>query len=159
MSYPEASLKRFTAILDDYLGKCDLSVVKILDNGLADQTIKYYSEMENASGFLYCTYQNCYVGDHGLVRWSENGKPFVACRATMWNSTPEAVAEQINGYPADATTIEGYTYVNLHVWSMDYNDVKKMVELLNENVVVVDPETFIELIKKNVPHEDAQPKN
>lgn len=112
--------------------------------------------MENAKGFLYCTYSDSYVGEHGSVYWSDNGKPFVSCRATMWNSTPEAIADQINAYPADATTIEGYTYVNLHVWSMDYEDVKAMVELLDEDVVVVDPDTFIDLIVRNVPHEDVK---
>ncbi len=157
LTYPEEQLKRFTSILDEYLEKCDLSVVKILDNGLNERVIEAYSKMEHAEGFLYCTYQDCYVGDAGRVRWSENGKPFVACRATMWNSSPEAIASQINSYPADATSIDGYTYVNLHVWSMDYPQVKEMVEKLNENVVVVDPVTFLRLIKKNVPHEDAIP--
>ena len=112
--------------------------------------------MENAEGFLYCTYSDSYVGEHGSVYWSDNGKPFVSCRATMWNSSPEAIAQQINAYPADATTIEGYTYVNLHVWSMEYSDVVEMVELLDDDVEVVTPETFIRLIKENVPHEDVE---
>ena len=158
MSYDAESLKRYCAILDEYLGATDLSVVKILDNGLPEQTIEAYAGMENAKGFLYCTYSDSYVGEHGSVYWSDSGKPFVSCRATMWNSSPEAIAAQINAYPADATTIEGYTYVNLHVWSMDYNDVKAMVELLDEDVVVVDPDTFIGLITKNVPHEDVELK-
>lgn len=155
MSYGDEELKRYCAAVDDYLKKTDFSVVKILDNGLPDRTVEEFSKMENAKGFLYCTYKDRYLGDHGSVRWSKNGKPFVACRASMWDSKPEAIAEQINSYPADATSIAGYTYVNLHVWSMDYNQVKQMVELLNPNVVVVDPDTFIDLIIRNVPHEDA----
>lgn len=157
MLYGEQALARYCTALNGYLQKTDLSVVKILDNGLDDKTIRCYSEMSNAKGFLYCTYSDSYVGEHGAVHWSENGKPFVSCRATMWNSTPEAIAAQINAYPADATTIAGYTYVNLHVWSMNYNDVKAMVEQLDPHVVVVDPDTFIDLIVKNVPHENAQP--
>lgn len=156
MSYTAEALKRYCAVLDEYLGALDLSVVKILDNGLPEKTIEAYSQMENAKGFLYCTYSDSYAGEHGSVYWSENGKPFVSCRATMWNSSAEAIAAQINSYPADATTIEGYTYVNLHVWSMDYGDVVEMAGLLNENVVIVDPETFIELIIKNVPHENVE---
>lgn len=156
MSYGDEELKRYCATVDDYLGKTDLSVVKILDNGLPERTIEAFSKMEHAKGFLYCTYKESYAGDHGSVRWSQNGKPFVACRATMWNSSPQAIAEQINAYPADAKSIAGYTYVNLHVWSMDYDQVKEMVELLNPDVEVVDPDTFLELITKNVPHEDVQ---
>ncbi len=155
MSYTADALKRYCSVLDDYLGALDLSVVKILDNGLPEKTIEAYSQMQNAKGFLYCTYSDSYVGEHGSVYWSKNGKPFVSCRATMWNSSAEAIAGQINAYPADATSIAGYTYVNLHVWSMDYNDVKDMVALLDEDVVVVSPETFIDLIVKNVPHENV----
>lgn len=155
MSYGDEELKRYCAAVDTYLAKTDLSVVKILDNGLPERTVEEFSKMEHAKGFLYCTYKESYVGDHGSVRWSQNGKPFVACRATMWNSSPRAIAEQINAYPADATKIQGYTYVNLHVWSMNYNQVKEMVELLNPNVEVVDPDTFLDLIIKNVPHEDV----
>lgn len=155
-SYSVEALKRYCTVLDGYLGKTDLSIVKILDSGLSQNTIKYYSEMENAEGFLFCTYADSYVGEHGSVYWSENGKPFVTCRATMWNATAQGIANQINAYPADATSIEGYTYVNLHVWSMDYNDVVEMVGLLDEDVVVVNPETFIRLIKQNVPHEDVK---
>ena len=156
MSYSAESLKRYCSILNEYLGALDLSVVKILDNGLPESTIEAYAAMENAEGFLYCTYSDSYVGEHGSVYWSDNGKPFVSCRATMWNSSPEAIAQQINTYPADATTIEGYTYVNLHVWSMEYSDVVEMVELLDDDVEVVTPETFIRLIKENVPHEDVE---
>lgn len=154
-SYSVEALERYCNVLDDYLGKTDLSVVKILDSGLSENTIEYYSQMENAEGFLFCTYADSYVGEHGSVYWSENGKPFVTCRATMWNATAQGIADQINAYPADATSIEGYTYVNLHVWSMDYNDVVEMVSLLDDDVVVVNPETFIRLIKQNVPHEDV----
>ena len=156
MSYGADSLARFCTNLNEYIGALDLSVVKILDNGLPKKTIEAYSKMSNAKGFLYCTYSDCYVGEHGSIYWSENGKPFVSCRATMWNSTPQAIASQINAYPKDATTIEGYTYVNLHVWSMDYMDVAEMVALLDENVVVVDPDTFMDLIIENVPHEDVE---
>lgn len=154
--YSVEQLERYCAVLDTYLAATDLSVVKILDSGLPEKTIEAYAQMENAEGFLFCTYANKYVDEHGSVYWSENGKPFVSCRATLWDTTAQDVAEQINAYPADATSIEGYTYVNLHVWSMDYTDVAEMARLLDDDVVIVDPETFIRLIKQNVPHEDVK---
>ena len=39
---------------------------------------------------------------------------------------------------------------------MEYSDVVEMVELLDDDVEVVTPETFIRLIKENVPHEDVE---
>ena len=53
------------------------------------------------------------------------------------------------------TTIEGYTAINLHPWSMSYQDAVKLVSLLDENVVVVTADDFIRLITENVPHEDV----
>ena len=62
------------------------------------------------------------------------------------------MAERINGYAKDPTTIEGYTAINLHPWSMSYQDAVKLVSLLDENVVVVTADDFIRLITENVPH-------
>ena len=62
------------------------------------------------------------------------------------------MAQRINGYAKDPTTIEGYTAINLHPWSMTYADAVKLVSLLDENVVVVTADDFIRLITENVPH-------
>lgn len=160
----DESLTVLTHDLDRYLGKLDLSVVKLLgDGGLSgeDRTIEAYSQMKNAEGFLSCTFDDGYAGDRGAVRWSANGKPFVSCRLTLWDGydSAESAANKINNYSTDATKIDGYTYINLHVWSKDYEDVKKMVAAFDDDVVVVDPVTFIRLIKRNVPKVDAIPQN
>jgi chromosome condensin MukBEF complex kleisin-like MukF subunit len=65
------------------------------------------------------------------------------------------MAQRINGYAKDPTTIEGYTAINLHPWSMTYADAAKLVSLLDENVVVVTADDFIRLITENVPHKNA----
>lgn len=38
---------------------------------------------------------------------------------------------------------------------MDYNDVKQLVSLLDEHVVVVTADDFIRLVTRNVPHTDV----
>ena len=38
---------------------------------------------------------------------------------------------------------------------MDYNDVKQLVTLLDEHVVVVTADDFIRLVTDNVPHTDV----
>lgn len=68
MSYSAESLKRYCSILNEYLGALDLSVVKILDNGLPESTIEAYAAMENAEGFLIIALiASSYVGEHGSV--------------------------------------------------------------------------------------------
>ncbi|WP_396136392.1 hypothetical protein [Clostridium sp. SHJSY1] len=40
----------------------------------------------------------------------------------------------------------------VHVWSKNLNDVKRVIDILNQNsnIEIVTPETFMELIKRNV---------
>ena len=76
-------------------------------------------------------------------------------RETLWNANVEEMAKRINSYAKDPTTIEGYTAINLHPWSMSYADAVKLVSLLDENVVVVTADDFIRLITENVPQKDV----
>lgn len=149
--YPD--LKGFTSGLSAYLRKTDLSVVQILDSGYSKKVVEAYAKIPELKGAIYC-YGDKYVAGNGSVFWSED-KPFVAIRETLWDANVEAMAERINGYAKDPTTIEGYTAINLHPWSMSYQDVVKLVELLDDDVVVVTADDFIRLITENVPHTDV----
>lgn len=149
--YPD--LKGFTQGLSAYLRRTDLSVVQILDSGYSAKVVEAYAQIPELKGAIYC-YGDKYVAGNGSVYWS-NGKPFVAIRETLWNANVEAMAERINGYAKDPTTIEGYTAINLHPWSMSYQDVVKLVELLDDDVVIVTADDFIQLITENVPKTDV----
>ena len=153
--YPQVypTLETYTKALSAYLRRADLSVVQILDAGPADHVIEAYAQIPELKGAIYC-YGDKYAAGHGSVYWA-NGKPFVSIRETLWNANVEAMAERINNYSKDPTTIEGYTAINLHPWSMSYQDAVKLVSLLDENVVVVTADDFIRLITENVPHEDV----
>lgn len=154
-TYPQVypTLDTYTQALSSYLRRADLSVVQILDAGPSQKVVDAYAQIPELKGAIYC-YGDKYVGGNGSVYWS-NGKPFVSIRETLWNANVEAMAERINGYPKDPTTIEGYTAINLHPWSMSYQDAVKLVSLLDENVVVVTADDFIRLITENVPHENV----
>jgi hypothetical protein len=65
------------------------------------------------------------------------------------------MAARINSYSKDPTTIAGYTAINLHPWSMSYQDAVKLVSLLDEDVVVVSADDFIRLITENVPQKNV----
>jgi hypothetical protein len=149
--YP--TLDTYLESLGKYLAATDLSVVQILDSGADQRVIEAYARVPELKGGIYC-YGDRYAGGNGSVFWS-NDKPFVSIRETLWNANVEAMAKRINGYAKDPTTIEGYTAINLHPWSMTYQDVVKLVSLLDENVVVVTADDFIRLITENVPHKNA----
>ena len=153
--YPQVypTLETYTKALGTYLGKLDLSVVQILDSGPSQKVIDAYSKIPELKGAIYC-YGDKYAAGNGSIYWS-NDKPFVSIRETLWNANVEAMAERINSYAKDPTTIEGYTAINLHPWSMTYQDAAKLVSLLDENVVVVTADDFIRLITENVPHENV----
>lgn len=149
--YP--ALDSFTSGMSPYLRKSDLSVVQILDSGPSKMVIDAYARVPELKGGIY-SYGDRYAGGHGSVYWS-NDKPFVAYRETLWNADVELVANRINNYSTNINSIEAYTAVNLHPWSMDYNDVVEMVSLLDDHVVVVTPDEMIRMITDNVPHEDV----
>ena len=153
--YPQVypTLDTYTKALSAYLRRADLSVVQILDSGPSQAVVEAYAKIPELKGAIYC-YGDRYAAGNGSVYWS-NGKPFVSIRETLWNANVESMAERINGYSKDPTTIEGYTAINLHPWSMSYQDAVKLVSLLDENVVVVSADDFIRLITENVPHEDV----
>ena len=153
--YPQVypSLDTYTQILSVYMRRADLSVIQILDSGPSDKVVEAYAKIPELKGAIYC-YGDRYVAGNGSVYWS-NGKPFVAIRETLWNANVEAMAARINSYSKDPTTIEGYTAINLHPWSMTYQDAVKLVSLLDEDVVVVSADDFIRLITENVPQEDV----
>ena len=153
--YPQVypTLDTYTRALSSYLRKTDLSVVQILDSGPSKKVIDAYAQIPELKGGIYC-YGDKYAAGNGSVYWS-NGKPFVSIRETLWNANVEAMAERINSYSKDPTTIEGYTAINLHPWSMSYQDAVLLVSLLDENVVVVTADDFIRLITENVPQQDV----
>ncbi|MCD8372925.1 MAG: hypothetical protein LUD27_06470 [Clostridia bacterium] len=149
--YPD--LEAYTKGLSSYLRRMDMSVVQILDSGYSASVIEAYSKIPELTGGIYC-YGNKYQEGNGSVYWA-NDKPFVSIRESLWNADVAAMAQRINNYAKDPTSIEGYTAINLHPWSMTYQDVEELVSLLDDDVVVVTADDFIRLITENVPHVDV----
>ena len=52
----------------------------------------------------------------------------------------------------DITNPESYTFVYVHVWSKDMDNLQKVVNKLNSNprIKVVTPDIFMRLIKNNI---------
>ena len=127
----------------------------------------YAKQDQIQGGFLYYIYQHYELPAPraGAVYWC-NGKPFVNLRESLgiwsYEVTREtkieklsSIAYRINHYKRDASVIEGYSAVNVHPWSFSYDDVVGLTEMLDDDVVVVSPSEFIDLIKKNVKQEQV----
>ena len=156
-TYPSECRADWFTTMNSYLERADLSVVEILDIGQGDilskEIINLYAESNTLVGGINLNGHR-YAGGRGAVVWSSNGKPFVSPRESLWTESKELVAARINSYTKDYTKIEGYTFINLHPWSHTYQDVEWVINNLDENVVVVSPEQFLDLISKNVEHVD-----
>lgn len=61
-------------------------------------------------------------------------------------------AEEINAMPADIYSQKGYSYINIHPWSMNIDDVDYFVSLLDEHIEIVSADEFLDLVKDNVKH-------
>ncbi len=152
--YPD--LKSFVSSLDFYMKKLDLSIVQILDSGPYDDVIEWYSKAESIKGGMYM-YGDKYAGGRGEVFWSENGKPFVSFRESVWDSNLIDIAQRVNSYATNPNDISGYTLINLHPWSHSYDDIKELVSMFGDNIEIVSPDEFFDLIIENVPKTSIKP--
>ena len=166
---PKTVLKKYAEITAEYMKKSgiyntvllmDSPEEKLIDpketgiNNIYEIT-KAFSEQEGIEGgFLY--YGNLYrpVKTPGAVFWNK-GKPFNAIRETLWNSGDKnsymrALANKINGYVRDPSVIEGYTAINVQYWQYYFDEVIKFTEMLDDDIIVVTPQEFLEIMKENI---------
>lgn len=137
-------------------------------NNLWTITEAFTAQPGIAGGFLYYGDKYRSTKAPGSVFWS-NGKPFVTLRETMWGKTKidvakdssgneiasrdvtfEAIAHRINNYTKDATKVEGYTAICLAYWDYNLKDVDTLISMLDDDVVVVGPTEFIDIMTRNV---------
>ncbi len=126
----------------------------------------YFSRYDNIKGGILQLDPNNYAGGGGRVYFS-NDKPFVTVGFSLWypsgnadEVTNEWLAEQsavINAKPADITTINGYTVINVHPWTVGPDDLAYFVSQLGDSVEVIGVDTLLAAVEQNVPHEFAQP--
>ncbi len=171
--YPLKALSEFTDITASQMIKSDLEYVSFLDN-VPDNVIeearlinsfKYYSRYDNIKGGVVYLDPDRYASGKGKVYFI-NDKPFVCVRLSLWHPsnqmsevTKEWIDEQasiVNNYAADIYSINGYSVVNVHPWSMSIGNLEYFVNQLDDDVVLVTVDELLEMIKANVPHENAE---
>ena len=138
------------------------------DNFDADfqKRLKYFARYDNIDGGIIQLDPNNYAGGGGRV-YFVNDKPFVTVGFSLWHDSGDAaqvtnewLAEQaaaINAKPADITSINGYTVINVHPWTVGPDDLAYFVSQLGDNVEVLPAEQLLAAVEQNIPHEFAQP--
>ncbi len=154
----ESGLEIMTLLDEIKYGNFDSSMQKRLG---------YFSRYDNIKGGILQLDPNNYAGGGGRVYFSDD-KPFVTVGFSLWHPsgnadevTNEWLAEQaaiINAKPADIKTINGYTVINIHPWTVGPDDLAYFLSRLDDSVEVVPVDELLAAIEQNIPHEFAQPE-
>ena len=67
-------------------------------------------------------------------------------------------ADIINAKKADINTINGYTVINVHPWTVGPDDLLYFVNQLGDNIEVVGIDELLAAVKENIPHKTAKPE-
>ncbi len=131
-----------------------------------EKRISYFSRYDNIEGGILQLDPDNYSGGKGRVMFS-NDKPFICVGFSLWYPTGNAdevtedwLKEQaaiINGKSADISSINGYTVINVHPWTVGPDDLQIFVDNLGENIEVIKIDELLAAVKQNVPHETAIP--
>lgn len=171
--YPNVApaLDRHMKILEPMLKRADLKTMLLIDRVLPDNQFskeyyepfaRHFTKLDQIRGLYYMEYVQ-YAPHEGKIFWYDD-KPMVCARYdfrqdafySAVRQTPEKLAESINALPRDPSDPNSYTFVTVLAWSKSLDDVKKTIELLDENVRVVDAEELIEQLRANIPAEKRE---
>lgn len=173
--YPFKALAGFTDLTAISMKRSMLSYVQILDGTpeneyeekvLTDR-LEYYARYDNIKGGVISLDPDRYAGGNGRI-WFVNNKPFITYRLSLWHPdgegatmTNEWLDEQaaiVNSYPADINSINGYSVINIHPWTVSIENLAYFVSQLDDGIVLVTLDELMAMIEKNVPHQNARPQ-
>lgn len=174
--YPLDALADFTDLTSAQMEKSDLSYVSILDSTpesfiddkVMEHRLGYYARYNNIKGGVLSLDPERYEGGRGKVYFA-NDKPFVSNRLSLWHPdgegatvTKEWLKEQadiVNSYPADLETINGYSVINIHPWTISVENLAYFVSQLDDDVELVTLDELLTMVENNVSHETTKPEN
>lgn len=174
--YPKRSLAEFTDITAYTMAKSGLEYVCILDSTPSknsgdkklENSLQYYARYDNIKGGILSLDPERYEGGKGKV-YFVNDKPFVSNRMSLWHPDGEGAtvteewlrqqAEIVNEYPADTNSVNGYSVINIHPWTISVENLSYFVSRLDEDVQLVTVDELLFMMQENIPHETAAPEN
>ena len=175
MTYPKEHLEAYAKLTATSMQISDLSYMCMLDNTamLKDEQdvrerLDHFASYNNIKGAIWELDPNRYESGKGRVLFSSNGKPFVSVRLSLWhpsncmgNITKEWLddyADKINSFPVSPNTIDGYTVLNIHPWTVTIEDLDYLVSKLDSHIEFVYVKDMLEAIEENVEHKDVFPQ-
>ena len=167
-------LEKFSDYTASIMLESGLSVMTLLDEIKSSnfdkdfqKRLSYFARYDNINGGIIQLDPNNYAGGAGRV-YFVNDKPFVTVGFSLWHDSGDAAqvtnewlaekAAVINEKPADITTINGYTVINVHPWTVGPDDLAYFVSQLDDGVEVIAADELIAAIGENIPHEFAMPQ-
>jgi len=150
----DEDLEHYVERLNIYMEKADLRITQVLDQGAQEdiegweRVWEKFLEQPNIDAAFYFGYGETTNGD---IRWYHD-KPVILQSNVLWEGLTEEVEliEYLNQAKADPTSQEGYSLILVHCWTKSMEDIRTVVEGLQEHVKVVAPKEFVSLISKNV---------
>ncbi len=167
--YNPNSIGDYAAYTAGYMEKTDMEYVNLLDNYVNSDVLDSLSGYDQIKGGVW-SIGNKYIEGNGGIYWS-NDKPFVAVRETLWRidgnnisnkyyGYVERVAQRINEYKVDPASIEGYTVLVAHAWSIgSMGYISRFVSELDDDVELVTVSELLTLVENNVAHVDQAKVN
>ncbi len=173
--YPRKALEKYTDLTAAAMLESDMEYVSILDNTPENeideaklvQSLQYYTRYDNIKGGVLSLDPDRYAGGKGRVYFVDD-KPFVSNRFSLWHPDGEGAdvteswlkeqADIINSCSADINSIDGYSVVNIHPWTISVENLSYFVSQLDDDVQLVTLDELLTMVEENVPHESATPK-
>lgn len=163
--FEEKSMDEYTTQTAAAMLRNGTRIVTILDDkpsaiktAAFTRKFDYYSRFDNIDGGIIFLDPHMYGSGEGKV-WFSNGKPFLTVRKTLWSTegydgiTDEWMKEQaaeINSYVADNDSIDGYSAICVHAWSLNPENLNEFVKLLDDHIEIVSTEQLMQMITDNV---------
>ena len=153
--------------------KSGLNIITFLDevkgknfDKSLEKRLSYFSRYDNIEAGIIQLDPDRYAAGAGKVFFADD-KPFVTVGFSLWHPSGNAdevteewlkdQADIINAKKADLTSINGYTVINVHPWTVGPDDLLYFTEQLGENIEVIGVDELLSAIKQNIPHEFAIP--
>lgn len=173
MNMNSGELEAFSDYTASIMLKSGLRVMTLLDEIKSDRfynsiekRLSYFSRYDNIDGGILQLDPNNYAGGEGRVYFVDD-KPFVCVGFSLWypsgnaeEVTNEWLKEQadiVNAKTADINSINGYTVINIHPWTVGPDDLQYFVSQLGDNIEVIGVDELLSAISQNIPHESAIP--
>lgn len=174
--YPKNALAGFTDITAYAMAKSDLEYVCVLDNTPStyignkrlENSLKYYARYDNIKGGILSLDPERYEGGKGKV-YFVNEKPFVSNRMSLWHPDGEGAtvtkewlqqqAQIVNEYDIDVNSVNGYSVINIHPWTISIENLSYFVSQLDEDVQLVTVDELLFMMQENIPRKTAAPNN